>query len=169
MPYEPLQFNAVSNGILRLKANSGPPTEEQSNWLGRLGRPGGPAPVVRWLFAGLVFLGVNTFFLKVFVGWFGLSILWGTFLAAELSTILRFFVNEHWVFGNRRPSWDRLWRYQVANAGALLLWWAATNILASHGVQYLLAGILAVGLSTGFSLASNFFWIWRKRHHKEST
>jgi putative flippase GtrA len=52
----------------------------------------------------------------------------------------------------------------VANAGVFILWWTATNALAYAGVQYLLAGIIAVAFSTGFSLYANFLWIWRKEN-----
>jgi putative flippase GtrA len=151
-----------------LNSNAELSAAAQSNWIVRFGRPGGPAPLARWLCAGLVFLGINTLFLKAFVGWCGFRVLTGTFVAAEFSTLLRFFVNDHWVFGNARPTWNRLWRYQVANTGALIIWWAATNLLAALGIQYLLAGILAVGVSTGFSLASNFFWIWRRKQQVQT-
>jgi len=133
-------------------------------WLLSSAKPGGHSPIVRWLFAGLVFMGLNTIFLKVLVGVLELRPIVGTLLAGELSTLLRYFVNDHWVFGHKRPTWRRLWQYHLANAGALALWWLATNAIILLGVNYLLAGILAIAFSTGFSMASNFYWIWRKKH-----
>jgi putative flippase GtrA len=118
---------------------------------------------VRWLSAGIVFMGLNTIFLKALVGWFGWSVALGTVGAAEISTVLRYLVNDRWVFGHRRPSWMRLLKFEVANAGSLVIWWVATNLLVRAGINYLLAGLLAIGASTGFSLASSFYWIWRRR------
>jgi len=126
-------------------------------------RPGGSLPLVRWLFAGLVFMGLNTLFLKALIGWGGLRPMVGTICAGELATLLRYLVNDRWVFGRRELSWRRLWQYHLANGGALCLWWIATNVLISFGMNYLLAGVLAVAFSTGFSMASNFYWIWRQR------
>jgi 8-oxo-dGTP pyrophosphatase MutT (NUDIX family)/putative flippase GtrA len=125
-------------------------------------RSRGSGEIVRWLAAGLLFLVLNTLFLKIFIGIFGIRAVLGTLLAGELSTLLRYFVNDRWVFGRRRPKFSRLLQYHVANGAALAIWWLATNIIISMGVNYLVAGILSVGLSTGFSMASNFFWIWRK-------
>jgi len=120
-------------------------------------------PIVRWLLAGLIFMGLNTLFLKGFIGWAGLGAGMGTLCAGEVSTLLRYVVNDRWVFGHRRLSLKRLWQYHLANGAALAIWWAATNALISLKINYLLAGILAVAFSTGFSMASNFYWIWRKR------
>jgi putative flippase GtrA len=127
-------------------------------------KPGGTLPLARWLFAGLVFMGLNTVFLKVLIGWLGLGPMIGTLCAGELSTLLRYVINDRWVFGHRQLSWRRLGQYHVASAGALALWWVATNVLISMGINYLIAGILAIAFSTGFSMASNFYWIWRKQH-----
>jgi len=132
--------------------------------LRRAAKPGGPLPIVRWLVAGLVFMGLNTFFLKTFVGWFALKPFVGTICAGELSTLLRYVINDRWVFGRSRLEWRRLWQYHVANSGAFAIWWVATNLLIYLGTNYLLAGVLAVAFSTGFSMASNFYWVWRKKH-----
>jgi putative flippase GtrA len=121
-------------------------------------------PQVRWLAAGVAFMGVTTLLLFLLVDLAGLSVLTGTLLTLELCTILRFFVNEWWVFGSRLFSWRRIAQYHVANAGASLIWWIATNALNHFGVHHILAAILAVGVSTGFSFASNFLWIWRQKH-----
>ena len=120
---------------------------------------------MRWVAAGGVFTVVNTALLYLFIGRLGMPVAAGTFLGAEVCTLLRFLVNDHWVFGHRRPSWRRLWQYHVANGAAFVIWWAATNVLTLLGVQYLLAGVAAVVFSVGFSMGSNFLWIWRKKHH----
>lgn len=120
--------------------------------------------VVRWLAAGLAFMGVTSAFLFLFVDLLGASVGAGTLFALEASTLLRFYVNERWVFASTTMSWRRLGQYHVANAGASAVWWVATNLLNHYGVHHLLAAVLAVGFSTGVSMASNFLWVWRAKH-----
>jgi putative flippase GtrA len=120
--------------------------------------------LLRWFAAGLAFMGISTGLLYGFVELLGLSVPVGTLLTAEVSTLLRFLVNHYWVFGLRNPSLHNCIQYHIANAGAFAIWWITANALTLFGLHYLLAGIAAVACSTLFSLSTNFFWIWRKRH-----
>jgi len=120
--------------------------------------------LLRWFVAGLVFMGISTALLFVFVDILGLSVPIATLLTAEASTLLRFLVNHYWVFGLRNPTIRNCIHYHIANAGAFALWWVTANALTLLGLHYLLAGVVAVACSTLFSLSTNFFWIWRKRH-----
>lgn len=133
-------------------------------WILALLQPGGHFPLLRWLLAGGVFTGLSTVFLYLLIGLIRMPVMVGTLFSAELCTLLRYLVNDHWVFGHPRLSWRRLWQYHVANSAAFGIWWVATNILNGLGIHYLLAGIMAVGFSTGFSMGANFYWIWRKKH-----
>lgn len=121
-------------------------------------------PLMRWLAAGFVFMGVSSFFLFLFVDILGTRVPVGTLLTLEASTLLRFYVNEKWVFASQSMSWRRLGHYHVANAGASAVWWIAANLLNYYGVHHILAALLAVGFSTGVSMASNFLWVWRTKH-----
>ena len=112
-------------------------------------------------------MGVSTAILYLFVDLCGLSVPLGTFLTAEVCTLLRFLVNHYWVFGSRRPTLKHCIEYHIANGGAFIVWWAAANGLTFLGVHYLAAGIVAVAFSTGFSLITNFLWIWSKRRLSE--
>lgn len=132
-------------------------------WVASFLRPGGRSPLVRWVFAGGLFMGINTAILYGLVDLLTLPVALATFIAAEIGTVFRFLVNDAWVFGHQRPTWARLWQYHLANASAFAIWWAAANGLTLAGTHYLLASVLAVGFSTGFSMASNFFWIWKKK------
>lgn len=123
--------------------------------------------LLKWFGAGLAMMGVNTAFLFLFVDRLGLSVPVATFLGAEACTLLRFLINHYWVFGRRNPTFRSCVQYHVANAGAFAVWWGAANLLTVLGMHYLLAGIAAVACSTLVSLATNFFWIWRKRHASE--
>lgn len=122
------------------------------------------AKLGKWLAAGLMFMGISTGILYLLVDRLGLAVPVGTFLTAEISTILRFLVNHYWVFGLRDPTLRSCIQYHVANAGAFALWWVTANLLTVLGMHYLLASVAAVAGSTLFSLMTNFFWIWRKRH-----
>jgi putative flippase GtrA len=123
--------------------------------------------LLRWLCAGLAFMGINTALLYLFVQHLGLKVPIATLIGAEICTLLRYVINELWVFRSGRLSWLKLWQYHLANGTAFLVWWISANILNQLGVHYLLASILAVGFSTTISLASNFFWIWRAKNQTE--
>ncbi len=125
--------------------------------------------LLRWFAAGLAFMGISTALLYGFVDLLGLSVPIATLLTAEASTLLRFFVNHYWVFGLHNPTIRNCVQYHIANAGAFVLWWVTANVLTLLGMHYLLAGIAAVAFSTLFSLSTNFFWIWRKRHPHDQT
>lgn len=116
----------------------------------------------RWLSAGLAFIFINSIFMMVEVEYLKLKTLWATLISAELCTLLRFFVNERWVFKGVGPVWKRLLKYHLANAGSFVVWMMVANLLIHWGLHYLLASALAVGISIIASMASNFLWVWRK-------
>jgi putative flippase GtrA len=120
------------------------------------------SPLFRWLAAGVAFIFVNSIFMVGLLEYFKLQALWATLISAELCNILRFFVNEHWVFNGIGPVWKRFLQYHVAIAGSFVAWMISANLLIYWGMHYLLASALAVGISTLVSMASNFLWVWRK-------
>jgi putative flippase GtrA len=141
---------------------------------GRIGRgvlellePGNCARLLKWFGAGLAMMGITTVFLFLFVDTLGLSVPVATLLAAEAGTLLRFLINDYWVFVRRNPTFRSCVHYHIANAGAFAVWWVTANLLTVLGMHYLVAGIAAVGCSTLVSLTTNFFWIWRKRRANE--
>ena len=118
--------------------------------------------VVKWWIVGTAFLVWGLGVLYVLKAYGHLPLLLATAVSAETGTILRFFVNDRWVFGYRRPTLRRLWQYQLANAGSFLIWLAVSNLLPAFGIHYLIASVLATATSVGFSLWTNFLWVWRK-------
>jgi putative flippase GtrA len=90
-------------------------------------------------------------------------------VAGELGTLLRFVANDRWVFGHRVPTWARLWRYHAAVASSFAIWWAVTNVLPDHGIPYLLASVIGTACSVGWSMVTNFLWIWRRHHTLPAT
>ncbi len=119
--------------------------------------------VVRWLVVGTIFAGVGLSLLKLFFDVLHWPYWLATLVQAEISTLLRYLVNDRWVFRHPRPTWQRLWQYHLATAGGFVVWWVATNLLQAQGVHYLLAAVLGGGCSVGFNLLANFRWVWRKR------
>lgn len=117
---------------------------------------------VRWLAAGLVCAGIGLALLKVTAGLLGWPYALATLFTAEICTVLNFLLVDRWAFGHARPTWKRLGQYHVANAAGFVAWWIAANALQRAGVHYLLASLLGTLLSSGLSIVTNFFWIWRK-------
>lgn len=99
--------------------------------------------------------------LYVFVEGLHVRLTAATLFSAEIATVLRFFVNNRWVFDNRAATWKGLWQFHCANAGGFLVWWFITNVLPHYGVHYLIAATAGIGGSIGFSMLTNFLWIWR--------
>ncbi|HEX2854097.1 MAG TPA: GtrA family protein [Opitutaceae bacterium] len=118
--------------------------------------------VLRWLVVGVLFAVLSVGLLKVLVGVLLWPFAFATLCSGELITVLRFLMVDRWVFSHPRPTWKRLWQYHIANALGFAVWWSAANLLKMVGVHYLAASILAMFVSVGFNLLSNFLWIWRK-------
>ena len=118
---------------------------------------------VRWFAVGVVFLAWSTGVLYLLTGIRHWPVPVSSLVTAEVGTILRFLVNDRWVFENHRPTLGRFWKYHVANAGGFAIWWSVCNALPPFGVNYLIASVLATCCSVGFSIVTNFFWIWRRK------
>lgn len=122
--------------------------------------------VVRWWIVGLFFMGLNIPLLWIFVDLLFLPLWLSTIFASEIGTLFRFLVNDRWVFGHPRPTWQRLWQYHVAIASSFVIWWTATNLFADVlNIHYIIASILATCCSVGWSMFTNFVWIWRKKQN----
>jgi putative flippase GtrA len=117
----------------------------------------------RWWVVGLAFYVIGTGLLYIARSVFGLPLMVATLVSAEFTTLVRFLINDRWVFGNLRPTWGRLWQYHVACAGGTAIWYVVSNALPRFGVHYLIASTIGTACSVFFSMVSNFAWVWRKR------
>jgi putative flippase GtrA len=127
------------------------------------GGSGRLAEIGRWWVVGLAFLVINIPLLYVLHDVLGLAVWLATLTGGELGTLARFLVNDRWVFGHRHPTLQRTLQYHVAVASSFCIWWAVTNGLAQIGLHYLLASIVGQAASVGWSMLTNFGWIWRRR------
>jgi putative flippase GtrA len=118
--------------------------------------------LARWFVVGVAFLGVGTSLLYISVALLHMPLMVATLVSAELTLLIRFLINDRWVFGYRFPTLRRLWHFHVAGAGGFAIWWLVTNVLPRLGVHYLIASAAGSGCSMFFSILTNFLWIWRK-------
>ena len=141
--------------------------------------------IVRWWIVGIAFMAINiallNWFQGVLYGWlpeiFNLSpkelhdwsLSLATVSSAEVCTIIRYVINDCWVFGNPYPTWKRCGEYHIANASSLFLW--CFIIIALGGklhVDPTIAAVLATVVSVSLSMATNFLWIWRRTPQTKS-
>jgi putative flippase GtrA len=119
--------------------------------------------LARWWIVGLAFTGGGLVVLYVLRDLLKVPLIVATSAGAEATLLLRFLINDHWVFGHPRPTWARLWQFHVASAVGGAIWWVVANLLPRFGVHYLLAATAGTACSVMFSMATNFLWIWRTR------
>jgi putative flippase GtrA len=86
-----------------------------------------------------------------------------TLVAAETLIILKFLLNDRFVFRHHWPTVPRLMRYHGASAGALAVYWVAINaITLLAGVPYVLAFVVSTAAAFTWSLLTNFLWVWAR-------
>ena len=118
--------------------------------------------IVRWFAVAIGSSLGSLGLLYLIKGVFLIPLAVATLLVAEISTILRFFVTNLWVFDRTASSAKGLWQFHCANAGGFAIWWCISNLLPRYGVHYMVAATAGIGGSTGFNILTSFFWIWRK-------
>jgi putative flippase GtrA len=118
--------------------------------------------LLRWGALGVGAAIVELGLLKALVD----ALLWplpmATFVAAEALILVKFALNDRWVFGHTRPTLPRLLRYHGACVGALVVYWLVINGLALVGLMYEIAFLVGTAASFGWSLVTNFLWVWRQ-------
>ena len=103
------------------------------------------------------------------VRWMSLPLALSTLFTQEITTIVRYVVNDFWVFHETRLSWTRLWQFHVASIGGAIVWLTLANALPKLGMNYLLASTIGTVSSMLVTMATNFLWIWGKRTSASSS
>ena len=119
--------------------------------------------IVRWLVVAAGFTMGSLGVLYVLKDRLGLPLAAATLLSAEIATLLRFFVNNRWVFDDGTATLRKLWQFHWANAGSFVIWWMISNLLPRYGMHYMVAATAGAAGSAAFGMLSNFLWIWRDR------
>ncbi len=123
---------------------------------------------VRFLLVGVTGVGVNM--LVVWVSKTGLHLqttLAGA-LAAVLSTLTNFILNNFFTWSDRRTSElrvvaGRLIRYYVTTGGGNLIYLAALTVLVEVvGIRLFLANLVAIGTGGVFNYWMHNVWTWGK-------
>jgi putative flippase GtrA len=124
------------------------------------------ARFARFGLVGVTGLLVNSLALFAFVEGAGLHYLAAAILATQVSTLWNFAGTEFWVFRGRtlsRSRWSRLGLYAVMNNIAMALRSPVLILLvATLGVQYLLANIASLLLMTVIRYCVADVWIWAR-------
>ena len=117
-----------------------------------------------WLVLGVSAAVVELALLRVLVDVLVWPLLVASLVAAETLILIKFVIADRLVFGHARPALDRLLRYHGACLGALIVYWLVINGLVELlGVPYTVGFVLGTGASFGWSLVSNFLWVWKPR------
>jgi putative flippase GtrA len=133
--------------------------------------------LVRWWIVGIGFAVGSIPMLQVFEQNMQMPPWLSSILVAELTTLLRYPMNDRWVFRRPRLSWVRLWQYHVANAGSAVLWVIVYNTLGilfqmdgtflaqwqGTAIERTIKALVATAFSVGLSMVTNFLWIWRSK------
>lgn len=119
--------------------------------------------VAGWTVLGVSAAAAELGLLRLLVEGLGIALPVATAVAAETLILVKFVLNDRWVFGHPRPAMDRAMKYHGACAGALVVYWIVINALASLlGVPYAIGFVIGTGASFVWSLVTNFLWVWAR-------
>ena len=119
--------------------------------------------VAAWTVLGLGAAAAELGLLRLFYEGLAVPLPVATALAAEVLILVKFVLNDRWVFGHPHPTLDRAVRYHGACAGALVVYWVVINALAGLlGVPYALGFVIGTVASFVWSLVTNFLWVWSR-------
>ena len=128
----------------------------------------GPHPTMlrRFVVVGVAAAAVQTGLLGALVEWGDLQYLLAAVLAIETTIVLQYFANNAWTFRRVRHTTNRellagLLRTNLVRGTAIpiqlgVLW----GLVSLLGVFYLLANVLAIGISGLYRYALDSAWTW---------
>jgi putative flippase GtrA len=117
--------------------------------------------VIGWTLLGVSAAAAELGLLRLLVEGVAVPLPIATAVAAETLIVVKFLLNDRFVFGHPRPALDRAVKYHGACAGALVVYWLVINALAALlGVPYAVGFVIGTAASFVWSLFTNFLWVW---------
>lgn len=127
---------------------------------------------VRFLLVGVTGVGVNMLVVWVSTAGLHLQTTVAGVLAAALSTLTNFTLNNFFTWSDRRSSdlrvvAGRLVRYYVTTGGGNLIYLAVLTMLVEVlGIRLFLANLMAIGTGGVFNYWMHNIWTWGKRRRR---
>jgi putative flippase GtrA len=98
----------------------------------------------------------------------GMPVFLASAIAVEVAILNNYVWNDRWTFREQRPSRRRLAQFNVVSLGGLLITTGTVWLLATeHGVYFLVANLIGIGLATGWNFGVNVAWTWGHASHVE--
>ncbi|MBI2078888.1 MAG: GtrA family protein [Euryarchaeota archaeon] len=99
---------------------------------------------------------LNLSLLTLFIEVFGWHFLLASAVAIELSTVINYFLNRSWTWGDRdRSFWSLLSYHGVVMVGLVVQWAVLATGVAFFDLHYLLAGLIGIAAGTGWNFFAN--------------
>lgn len=117
--------------------------------------------IVKWFAIGVLLVLFSNFVTYVFVENLGYKFYIASTIAAMVSNVMRFCINNYWIFKNRTFGFANFIKFQIGSGLSFFTWWAIANTLVLFDVHYLVAVNLAAVISTLINLIVNFLWVWK--------
>ena len=84
-------------------------------------------------------------------------------LAVETAVGNNFIWNNLWTFGQRSFTLDQFLKFNLVSLACMALTVAVlTTLVQWFGIHYLLANLLAVGVTTVWNFIANSLWTWNR-------
>ena len=117
--------------------------------------------IFKWILIGFILLFVSNLIAYFLVEFFSIPFFYSSICSAFICNILRFFINNFWIFKSDCFSFYKFYKFQIGSSFTFVVWWSLANTLVYFGVFYLLALNIAAILSTLINLFINFLWVWK--------
>jgi len=127
---------------------------------------------VRFVLVGVTGVGVNTLVVWISTAGLHLQTTVAGVLAAALSTLTNFTLNNFFTWSDRRSSdlrvvAGRLVRYYVTTGGGNLIYLAVLTVLVEIlGIRLFLANFVAIGTGGVFNYWMHNVWTWGKSRRR---
>lgn len=116
--------------------------------------------LLAWILSGFSLVILSNLITYMLVDYFSIIFIIASTFAGISCNILRFFINNFWIFKEKRFRLKSFIRFQLGNSFSFVVWWLIANLLVKGGLNYLIAINIATTVSTLLNLFINFFWVW---------